>query len=151
MTLTYDDKHLPDRRDRAVRKMRSFLSKLRQSRKARGQPLSHTYVIEGCYPGGRLRHHLVINSAGEDLEKLWRLWIYGPNVEMRRLRRSSCTGGSDGYGEFAWIKYLLPPQLQETESVAFLFFAVSGVSIFSCVSHRKGRKKVTNAWYNASN
>lgn len=85
VTLTYDDIHLPDGRDRAVRKVRAFLSKLRAARKARGQPLHYIYVTEGCYPGGRLHHHLVLNATGDDLEEIRRLWIYGDNVEVQRL------------------------------------------------------------------
>ena len=86
ITLTYDDKHLPESRDKAVRRIRSFLSKLRGARKARGQPLGYIYVTEGCGPGGRLHHHVVLNSTGDDLEEIRRLWIYGDNVELRRLR-----------------------------------------------------------------
>ena len=85
LTLTYDDKHLPENRDKAVRKVRAFLSKLRSARKARGQPLRYIYVTEGCCPGGRLHHHLVLNATGDDLEEIRRLWIYGNNVELRRL------------------------------------------------------------------
>ena len=85
LTLTYDDKHLPESRDRAVRKVRAFLSKLRAARKARGQPLHYIYVTEGCCPGGRFHHHLVLNATGDDLEEIRRLWIYGDNVELRRL------------------------------------------------------------------
>ena len=85
ITLTYDDKHLPESRDKAVRRIRSFLSKLRGARKGRGQPLHYIYVTEGCNPGGRLHHHLVVNSTGDDLEEIRRLWIYGDNVEVRRL------------------------------------------------------------------
>lgn len=85
LTVTYDDKHLPDSRDKAVRKVRSFLSKLRAAQRARGQPLHYIYVTEGCCPGGRLHHHLVLNSTGDDLEEIRRLWIYGDNVELRRL------------------------------------------------------------------
>lgn len=85
VTLTYDDKHLPENRDKAVRKVRAFLSKLRAARKARGQPLFYIYVTEGGCPGGRLHHHLVLNSTGDDLEEIRQLWIYGDNVELRRL------------------------------------------------------------------
>ena len=87
VTLTYDDKHLPDTRDKAVRKIRCFLSKLRAARKIRGEPLHYIYVTEGCYPGpgSRLHHHLVLNSTGADLEEIRTLWIYGGNVEVRRL------------------------------------------------------------------
>lgn len=85
VTLTYDDKHLPDSRDKAVRKIRAFLSKLRKARAERGEELHYIYVTEGACPGGRLHHHLVLNSTGTDLEEIRRLWIYGDNVELRRL------------------------------------------------------------------
>lgn len=86
VTLTYDDAHLPESRDMAVRKIRRFLSKLREARKAKGHTLRYIYVVEGMYPGGRLHHHLVINSTGEDAEDLRRLWIYGDNVRFKSLR-----------------------------------------------------------------
>ncbi len=85
VALTYDDKHLPDSRDKAVRRMRSFLAKLKASRKARGEGLRYIYVTEGCHPGGRLHHHLVLDSTGQDLEEIRRLWIYGDDVEVQRL------------------------------------------------------------------
>lgn len=85
VTLTYDDRHLPSDKTRAVRRVRTFLQKLRAARKARGQPLRYIYVTEGCCPGGRLHHHLVINSTGEDLEELRLLWTGGDNIEVRRL------------------------------------------------------------------
>lgn len=170
ITLTYDDAHLPEDRERAVRRVRSFLAKLRAARKARGQPTRYIYVTEGCCPGGRLHHHLVLSSTGDDLEEIRRLWIYGDNVEVRRLTFGQEYTYEDlasyltkeprewghpqvgertwtpslglarpepetedvpdyvtlaappgaivlqnegpicnGYGEFAWIKYLLPP------------------------------------------
>ena len=68
-----------------MRRLRSFIPKLKAARKARGQPLRYIYVTEGCNPGGRLHHHMVINSTGEDMEELRRLWIYGNNIEIRRL------------------------------------------------------------------
>lgn len=85
ITLTYDDKHLPDCRDKAVRRVRSFLSKLRAARKLRGEGLRYIYVTEGCCPGGRIHHHVVLDSTGADIEEIRRLWIYGANVEIQRL------------------------------------------------------------------
>lgn len=84
LTVTYQDKYLPENRDRGVRRLRSFLSKLRKKRKSRGYPLRYIYVTEGCCPGGRIHHHLVINSSGDDLEELLQLWKWG-DIEMRRL------------------------------------------------------------------
>ena len=47
ITLTYDDTHLPEDREAAIRRIRSFLSKLRKARKPRGQLLHYIYVTEG--------------------------------------------------------------------------------------------------------
>ena len=85
ITLTYDDKHLPDCRGKAVRRLRSFLARLRKARKERGDLLLYVYVTEGCHPGGRYHHHLVVNTTGTDLDEIKRLWSYGSNVELRRL------------------------------------------------------------------
>lgn len=173
VTLSYDDRHLPDSRDKAVRKIRRFLSLLRAARKERGQELRYIYVTEGNYPGGRLHHHLVVNGTGEDYEELRRLWIYGDNVQCAPLRITPQSSYEDlasyltkeprehgrpevgertwtpslglyrpepetedvpsyvtltappgavvlsnegpirnGYGEFAWLKYLLPPDAE---------------------------------------
>ena len=157
ITLTYDDKHLPESRDKAVRRIRSFLSKLRSARKGRGQPLHYIYVTEGCNPGGRLHHHLVVNSTGDDLEEVRRLefhqgytyedlasyltkepreWghpqvgerTWTPSLGLARPEPETETVPDyvtltappeaivlqnegpirNGYGEYAWIKYLLP-------------------------------------------
>lgn len=84
ITPTYRDEHLPEDRARAVRRLRAFLSKLRSERRARGQPLRYIYVTEGCCPGSRIHHHLVINSTGDDLDELRRLWRWG-DIDLRRL------------------------------------------------------------------
>lgn len=85
VTLTYDDKHLPMDREGAVRRIRAFNTKLRKARKARGQELKYVYVTEGAYAGGRLHHHMVVNSTGQDLEELRQLWPYGVGIQIRRL------------------------------------------------------------------
>lgn len=86
ITLTYDDAHLPPNRDAAIRRIRSFNTKLRRARKERGQPLLYVYVTEEQTSAGRrLHHHMVVNSTGADLDEIRRLWIYGDSVEIRRL------------------------------------------------------------------
>ncbi len=85
VTLTYRDETLPPGRDQAVRKVRRFLSRLRERRKKKGQELHYIYVTEGSYPGGRLHHHLVINGTGDDADDLRELWIYG-NVKFTVLK-----------------------------------------------------------------
>ncbi len=85
VTLTLDDEHLTETRDQTIRRARSFWGKLRAARRARGQPLRYVYVVEGHCPGGRPHIHAVVNSTGEDLAEIKRLWAYGDNVELRRL------------------------------------------------------------------
>lgn len=84
LTGSFDDKYLPEDRTGAMKRTRSFLGKLRAARKVRGQPLHYIYVVEGCYPGGRLHIHIVTNSTGDDFEEIGRLWSYG-NIELQRL------------------------------------------------------------------
>lgn len=86
VTLTYDDKNLPADRDKAVKKVRAWIPKLRRARKARGEELHYIYVTE-CQSSKekRLHHHMVLNSTGEDLEEIQKLWRYG-NVEVQRLK-----------------------------------------------------------------
>ena len=86
VTFSYDDKHLPENRDAAIRRMRSFIPKLRKARRSRGAKLKYVYVTEQwTSENKRLHHHMVLNSTGDDIEELEKLWIYGSNVEVRRL------------------------------------------------------------------
>ena len=64
ITLTYRDEALPEEKAAAMGRVKRFLRKLREARKARGKPLHYIYVTEGANPGGRLHHHLVVNSTG---------------------------------------------------------------------------------------
>lgn len=84
VTGTFDDKYLPEDRKGVMKRARSFLGRLRAGRKSRGQTLHYIYVVEGCYPGGRFHIHIVINSTGDDLDEIKRIWNYG-NIEMQRL------------------------------------------------------------------
>lgn len=84
ITGSFEDKYLPEDRTGAIKRVRSFLGRLRAARKAKRQPLYYIYVVEGYYPGGRPHIHIVINSTGDDWEEISRLWQYG-NVEMQKL------------------------------------------------------------------
>lgn len=81
-TLTYRDSDLPAKRATAVKNIRTLLRHLREHRKARGQTLKYIYTTEDKHGGGRLHHHLVINTTGDDIEAIRSLWIYGDVVEF---------------------------------------------------------------------
>ena len=72
--LDYREEALPKRREDADRKLTNFISALRKVRREQGQELIYVRVTEGYHSGGRLHHHLIINSTGEDYEVIRRLW-----------------------------------------------------------------------------
>lgn len=85
ITLTFSDRYVPKDREQTIRRARGFIKSLREARKARGRPLKYIYVVEGFSPGGRPHIHMVVDSTGADLEEIKRIWIYGEDVDLRRL------------------------------------------------------------------
>lgn len=96
--LTYRDEDLPVRREDADRRLSNFIRALRQSRAAAGQSLIYVRVTEGYHTGGRLHHHLIINTTGDDYATIRKLWAKnGDNVDFEPF-------GADGAER--WGKYL---------------------------------------------
>lgn len=96
--LTYRDEDLPVRREDADRRLSNFIRALRQQRAAEGKPLVYVRVTEGYHTGGRLHHHLIINSTGDDYNTIRKLWSKnGDNVDFEPF-------GADGAER--WGKYL---------------------------------------------
>lgn len=85
LVFIYDDEHLPVSRAEAVKLMKKLIRLLREYRKARGQETKYIYVTEQLSAeGGRLHHHMILNSTGADLEVIRSLWPYG-SVELEPL------------------------------------------------------------------
>ena len=98
VTLTFDNEHLPPKRDGAIDRMRAFLRLLRAARKARGDDLRYIYVLEGQHGKARLHFHIFINATGpHDSEDIKSLWAYGEDVDIKHIER-------DGY--FALAEYV---------------------------------------------
>lgn len=98
VTLTYRDDRLPVNRERADRRLDYLIRNLREYRRARWQPLVYARITEGYHSGGRLHHHLIINSTGQDYEVIRQLWQRdGDNVDFEPF-------GIDGAER--WAKYL---------------------------------------------
>lgn len=93
--LTYDDGHLPQQYDEAARRLKYFLRKLREARKARGEELRYLYVTEGMHGAGRMHHHIVINAGAEDHVALEALWKQG-FVWYQRLSEFRGEGNTEG-------------------------------------------------------
>ena len=88
VTLTYDDAHMPKDRPTAQLRVKYFLKKLRQARKAAGLPEPVVFNAPEILTSdtGRWHHHIVIDNTGNDLDMLRSCWIYGSDVEAKKLR-----------------------------------------------------------------
>lgn len=83
ITLTYRDEDLPRRREDAEKKMKAFIKALRATRKQMDQEMVYVWVTEGYHSGGRLHHHLFINSTVCDYNTIRDLWKKnGDDVEI---------------------------------------------------------------------
>lgn len=100
VTLTYRDENLPLRRDDADKRLTAFIRALRAYRAAMGQPLVYVRATEGFHTGGRLHHHLVINSTGNDYEVIRELWKYGDMTDCQEF------GVGPYSGPMRWAKYM---------------------------------------------
>ena len=98
VTLTSRDSRLPITREAADRRLDYLIRAFRERRKNQDIPLVYARITEGYHSGGRLHHHLIINSTGQDYEVICPLWQRdGDNVDFERF-------GLDGAER--WAKYL---------------------------------------------
>lgn len=119
ITVTYDDEHLPKSRAEAKRRFAYFLQKLSAERKAQGQEAvvhwnsEHKHQHEDYWQDRRWHHHFTLNATGEDYELIRRLWTYGSNIEIRKLKldkdytfealaRYMCKEAPDKVGQHCW-------------------------------------------------
>ena len=83
ITLTYRDEDLPKRREDAEKRMKAFIKSLRSVRKDAGDDLVYVWNTEGYHSGGRLHHHLFVNSTVCDYATIRDLWKKnGDEVEI---------------------------------------------------------------------
>lgn len=98
LTVTYRDADLPDSADVTRKHLGKVFSQMRAYRKARGLPdLKYIYVLEGRHGDHRPHAHIIINAAGDDLELMRSLWIWGDDIQLNYIRER----GYDG-----WAGYL---------------------------------------------
>lgn len=97
VSLSYRDDNLPARREDADRALSNFIRSLRKIRTENGETLKYVRVTEGYHSGGRLHHHLIVNSTGNDFDVIRKLWRHGDNIDFEKF-------GIDGAER--WGKYL---------------------------------------------
>lgn len=84
LTLTYDDEHLPFRRQQCFAPMKYFRKKLADEYKKHGAELVMHSNIEHKHGDARWHHHVVINAADVDYKTIEGLWGRG-RVKFQRL------------------------------------------------------------------
>ncbi len=98
VTLTYRDASLPPTRRAAENRLKLFIRRLRDERRAGGKELKYVYVTELGHSSGRLHHHMILNSTGDDYKTIQRLWEKdGDNIDFSPI----WIKGYDG-----WARYL---------------------------------------------
>lgn len=88
VTLTHDDKHMPKSRKEAQLRFKYFLRLLRAERKAAGLPEPVVFWAPEILSSasGRWHQHVVMDNTGRDMEIIRRCWVYGSDVDIRKLR-----------------------------------------------------------------
>lgn len=88
MTLTYDDAHLPEDPDGAMKRFSSFIRRLkrRMNKKTPGSAsdLKYINIIQQGSRGGRLHHHVFLKAPGLSFEEVQAAWGQG-HTDSRHL------------------------------------------------------------------
>ena len=87
ITLTHDDAHMPGSRKEAQLRFKYFLVKLRSARRAAGLPEPVVFWAPEILTSesGRWHQHVVMDATGRDFEIIRDCWIYGSDIEIRKL------------------------------------------------------------------
>lgn len=86
ITLTYDDKHLPDSIDEAVKNMRNYLRKINYRRKKLGlKNAKYIYITEYCNEKNIRCHHHLILEKGMSMDAVESCWVYGKRNNVRKV------------------------------------------------------------------
>lgn len=87
VTLTHDDAHMPGSRKEAQLRFKYFLKKLRLARRTAGLPEPVVFWDPEILTSdsGRWHQHVVIDNTGRDYDMLRDCWIYGTDIEIRKL------------------------------------------------------------------
>ena len=128
VTLTHDDRHMPGSRKEAQLRFKYFLRKLRAERKAAGLPEPVVFWAPEILSSesGRWHQHVVLDNTGRDMEIIRRCWIYGSDVEIRKLR-------VDGEKCHETLARYMTKELRECQE----YLAKPGLHGWSCTRNAK--------------
>lgn len=111
--LTFDETHLPETRKQICNKLKWFIKKLSEARRARGKDLVMFWSIEHRHGDGRWHIHIVLNATcADDYAEIHRLWGQGEtelsalrvdkNKNYESLARYMCKEPRDKVGQRSW-------------------------------------------------
>lgn len=86
ITLTYDEKHIPDNMETAIKNMQNYMKRINYERKKRSlENCKYVYITE-YDPGDEIRwHHHIVMDGDMDMDTVEKLWKKGSRNEVRRL------------------------------------------------------------------
>ncbi len=104
ISLTYCPERLPPTRKAAENRLKLFIRRLRAERKAVGKGLPYVYVTEHIHSEGRMHHHVITTSTGDDVAQIRRLWERdGTSVDVSTISAKGYAG---------WALYLAKEPLE---------------------------------------
>lgn len=99
ITLTYDNEHLPDTIEEAIRDMTNYIRRVNYRRKKEGlKPVKYIFVTEQGAKTNRIHHHLVIEKGNMTADALEELWKKGSRNNVRRIAEDE--NGLAGLSEY---------------------------------------------------
>lgn len=88
MTLTYDDAHLPEDPDGAMKRFSAYVRRLKRKMDRKtpgsGADLKYINIVQQGAKGGRLHHHVFIKAPGLSFEEIQSTWGQG-HTDTRHL------------------------------------------------------------------
>lgn len=113
VTLTYDNEHLPQKRDDANAQLKKWFRTMRKEyERAGAAPLRYIYATEVLTSHGRYHHHLVMNRIPDAIELIAAMWPYGLTdvqyiderrmVELARYMTKEAVEAGRKVGQRAW-------------------------------------------------
>lgn len=146
VTFTYRPGEEPADRKEAKKRRAQYVRRLRDARRARGEPLKWIIAIENKHGEGRYHFHAVINSTSNesDGEEIISLWDFG-NVHIERLFNGSHDSGEDFNSWLQVARYMTKERPEDGPDTT-----PNGAQIYSCSRNLKGPEVFTE-WIESEN
>jgi len=152
-TFTYDEDHVPDSMDAAIRNMQNYIRRLNAYRKKKGLPKARYVYTTEASDKGRYHHHMVMDGDMQ-MDDVERIWTKGRRNQVRRLSKDKdgltgmamyITKEKKGKGKKKWTssRGLIKPK----ETVNHYKFSKKDVLLAAV--HADSLREKMDRWYGA--